>query len=280
MTDDYAGLNRCLICKGPSGGQLCEICTEQNRGGGDDRGDSALAWWLTLKTMPYLTLAGSAIALASFITVHAAGYRTVLETFLPGSWIAAEAGGDGKPSSVVFAVGAVLALGVVGLTLLRRVGTQRWEADEASRSTFFAWCAGVTFLRTLLLVAAFGLLGGAAGIAAAKDIENPETGGFPGSFPWIVTFVTVAWFSFRSTRRTIRKSTTRKLADWWQGIDGAWYPPLVPAGTYDAASMRWLATDGLWYPSPADWSGPAGTDTGWWLASDDVWYPPQLGATS
>lgn len=239
------------------------------------------AWKLTMLVLPWVGLAAVALYWTGYIANRSVGpYRSALSAVLPQGWVAQRYGDGHNNAAVMITVGLVMLTLVVGVSILRRIGTNRWYAGDRSRAVLWLWCFVTTLLRVLILIAVPGFVLTAGAIAEGADLVAAQQGAFDHTaqlraWPLILTGAVALWFSLGSTMRSIRKAERNWFKARWQGLDGRWYHPVQPAGTWDRDAGLWLATDGGWYPPPADSAGPIGPGTGWWQGSDGNWYPPQ-----
>lgn len=258
-----------------------DFAREVELGRAATRDRNYVAWKLTMLVMPWVCLVAVTVYWIGVFANRASGpYRTVLEAVFGDGWVTQQAGVPGRSDEIMVIVGLVLLALVIGLTVLRRMGTGRWARGGMSPVVLWPWCFGATLVRTMLLVAAPALVLTAGSIAYGADLEAAQHGVFDDpaalrSWPMVLTAGVLVWFSIGATVRSARKAKARWFDLRWQGLDGRWYTPVQPAGTWDPGSGLWLGTDGGWYPPPADAAGPAGPATGWWQAADGHWYPPQ-----
>ena len=182
-------------------------------GAGAARGaGGSLAWWLTLKTFPYLLLAASIVVFSGWLVDHAAGYRGLLEGAMPGTWIATAPGGTGSPVAVGVAVGVAVAVLALGLTVGRLAWSRWWARSGHGRLVLMVGTYALTVVRMFVLVAGVVAVLGAIGIAEARDLEEPATTGPDRLFPYVVAFAPIVWFSIGSTRRAVRATLERRIA--------------------------------------------------------------------
>lgn len=182
--------------------------------GGTPLGDGETVTNLVLLTLPYLLGVAAVVVLGGWVVEHGAGYRDLLEAVLPSTWIATEVGGEGRPGAAAGAVGAVVAAIAVAITMVRGRYWRGWVDHGDRWSTLAAGTLALTVARTATVVVGIPLVLGAAGIAAARDLEEGSgTGTGPGAlFPYLVALVAVIWLSLGSARRVRHRALARRVA--------------------------------------------------------------------
>lgn len=179
--------------------------------------DAGTAWTLTMLTMPFVIAIAAMFVLSGWIVAHAAGYREILEMFLPDDVVASGPGQPGKPGTAAIATGAVVLAPIVGLTVARRIWQRLWAKGPTGTGTFLSVSFGISFVRTALIIAAPAVVLGAVGIAQAKDLEPGATEGLTtadGWWPFALTLIAIVLWAGVSTLRSRKRAYALTHEHW------------------------------------------------------------------